>query len=70
MTKIQENLIAVAVAIVLCFGLSAMSGCGVAQQGEAAMTGYANVCVDGVNYIQFRNGASVKYNVDGSIQTC
>jgi hypothetical protein len=33
------------------------------------MNGYAEVCIDGVIYLQFPSGATVKYNRDGSIAT-
>ena len=36
----------------------------------AQYTGYSTICVDGVKYIQFISGASVKYTTDGSIEKC
>ncbi|TGK97352.1 hypothetical protein EHQ96_17720 [Leptospira levettii] len=45
-------------------------GCGSISRGCAKYFGYDEVCVDGVKYIQFTSGASVKYNPDGSIATC
>ncbi len=47
------------------------SGCGYIDRGIATVTGDgAEICVDGVNYLQFTSGVSVKYNKDGSIATC
>lgn len=40
------------------------------KRGLAKYTGYSTICVDGVKYIQFVSGASVKYNGDGSIEKC
>ena len=36
----------------------------------AALTGSAKSCIDGVEYLQFASGVTVKYNRDGSISTC
>lgn len=47
-----------------------LSGCGKFDRGVAKITGSAEVCVDGVRYLQFTSGASVKYNRDGTIATC
>lgn len=47
-----------------------LSGCGKFDRGVAKWTGSAEVCVDGVRYLQFTSGASVKYNRDGTIATC
>ena len=47
-----------------------LAGCGKFDRGVAKITGSAQVCVDGVLYLQFTSGASVKYNRDGTIATC
>ncbi len=44
--------------------------CGGFGRFEAWTTGKSELCVDGVKYIQFTSGASVKYNADGSIALC
>lgn len=31
---------------------------------------YPQICIEGVSYIQFPSGASVKYLPDGNIATC
>jgi hypothetical protein len=54
-----------AVTVALC-----ISGCGKFDRGVAKITGSAEVCVDGVLYLQFTSGATVKYNRDGTIATC
>jgi len=40
------------------------------NQTIAGIKGYSTVCIDGVNYLQFPSGASVKFNPDGKISTC
>lgn len=47
-----------------------LSSCGVVDRGVAQLTGTANVCVDGVQYLQFPSGVTVKYSPDGKIKTC
>jgi hypothetical protein len=37
---------------------------------KAEILGHSVVCVDGVNYLQFSTGATVKLNKDGSVSTC
>lgn len=46
------------------------SGCGWFGREWAKTTGKAESCIDGVVYIQFASGVSVKYNRDGSIKNC
>lgn len=48
----------------------ALTGCGRFERFEAGVTGYARMCVDGVEYLQFTSGASVAYTPDGKIKTC
>ncbi|MGV3665419.1 MAG: hypothetical protein ACO1NV_04760 [Leptospira bouyouniensis] len=55
---------------ILLFFTLFLLGCGTISRGCAKYFGYDEVCVDGVKYIQFTSGASVKYNPDGSIATC
>jgi hypothetical protein len=47
-----------------------LSGCGAFERSVAFLNSYSKICVDGVEYIQFTSGASVSYNVDGSIKVC
>ena len=48
-----------------------MVGCGKLDRFVAGITGDATeACVNGVAYLQFTSGATVKYNRDGSIATC
>ncbi len=53
----------------LAIGLIA-TGCGQVSRMKAHYTGYDVVCVDGVFYLQFPSGVTVKYAPDGSIVTC
>ena len=59
---------------ILVFGtliaLAAFLGSGYLKRQVALYTGYSTICVDGVRYIQFTSGASVKYNTDGTIVRC
>ncbi len=55
------------VAIGLLFTLAA---CGRIDRNIAIFTGSSELCVDGVRYLQFSSGASVKYTRDGKIATC
>ena len=48
-----------------------LSGCGKLDRLFVAITGDASeTCHDGVTYLQFTSGASVKYNADGTIAKC
>jgi hypothetical protein len=47
-----------------------LAGCGKAGRLEAKLTGYSERCIDGVVYLQFTSGATVKYNTDGTVTTC
>lgn len=47
-----------------------LTGCGWADRVAATATGYARVCVDGVEYIQFTSGATVAYTPDGKVKLC
>ena len=48
-----------------------LSGCGKLDRLFVAITGDASeTCHDGVAYLQFTSGASVKYNTDGTIAKC
>jgi hypothetical protein len=48
-----------------------LSGCGAIDRFVAKVTGDGSeTCHDGVIYLQFTSGVSVKYNQDGSISTC
>lgn len=51
--------------------LFSVAGCGQTDRALAYATGNAQEsCVDGVLYLQFTSGASVKYLPDGKIATC
>lgn len=41
--------------------------CGNFNKAKAGIVGYSEVTVDGVVYIQFPSGVTVKYNSDGTI---
>lgn len=48
-----------------------LTGCGAFDRWTARMTGSgAETCQDGVIYLQFTSGVSVKYNQNGTIATC
>jgi hypothetical protein len=56
--------------VVIALTALALTGCGTMARGCAGVTGSAEVCHDGVVYIQFTSGATVKYNADGTIARC
>lgn len=56
--------------ISLLFVAVLLSGCGVFDRMGAGLTGYTTSCVDGVKYLQFPSGVTVKYNQNGTIATC
>lgn len=48
-----------------------MTGCGWLDRKVASVTGGASeACVDGVLYLQFTSGATVKYNRNGTVALC
>ena len=58
------------IAFILATGLL-FSGCGAIDREVSKVTGKGSeTCQDGVIYLQFTSGATVKYNQDGSIATC
>ena len=48
----------------------ALTACGAVDHGVARLTGHSVSCVDGVEYIQFTSGVTVKYKQDGTVSTC
>lgn len=54
---------------VIAVSLVLMS-CGNFDRHVANITGSSESCIDGVRYIQFPSGASVKYTREGRIATC
>lgn len=55
------------ITLAICLSLV---GCGNFDRRVANITGSSESCIDGVKYIQFPSGASVKYTRDGRIATC
>ena len=49
---------------------SLLTACGAVDRGVASLTGHSVSCVDGVEYIQFTSGVTVKYKQDGTVSTC
>lgn len=47
-----------------------LAGCGSVDRSIAKLTGSAETCIDGVRYIQFTSGVTVKYTPDGKVATC
>jgi hypothetical protein len=62
------------IAMIVLLGLGVtltFNGCGAIQRETAKWTGDGSeTCHDGVMYLQFTSGVSVKYNKDSSIATC
>mgnify|MGYP007100071959 CR=1 FL=1 len=57
------------IVILLALCLSII-GCGKIGKTVAGLTGSYESCIDGVSYLQFTSGVTVKYLPDGSIATC
>lgn len=56
--------------LILIVACIALTGCGSWGRLSATVTGHSEACIDGVIYLQFASGATVKYNRDGTIATC
>lgn len=57
--------------IILVIGVISVTGCGVVERMFAGVVGGgASTCFRGVMYVQFTSGASVAYNLDGSVKAC
>ena len=56
--------------ILVLFIALTLNGCGWLSRKVAVFTDYSEICVDNVQYLQFTSGASVAYNVDGTVKTC
>lgn len=56
--------------IIVCVLILMFTGCGRYERAVAAATGYSEICVDGVVYLQFTSGATAKLNRDGSVVNC
>lgn len=64
----MENNMKYAIAVMLVLTLS---GCGYFEQFVGGVTGGVyETCVDGVAYLQFNSGVSVKYLPDSKVVTC
>ena len=48
----------------------ALAACGAADRFGATITGSSVSCIDGVEYVQFTSGVTVKYKQDGKVSTC
>lgn len=47
-----------------------LTGCGRTDLIGANLSGYSQICVNGVSYLQFSSGASVEYTPEGKVKTC
>lgn len=56
--------------ITMCLVALTLTGCGMWDRTKAHYIGAADICHDGVMYVQFTSGASVKYDQNGKIVTC
>lgn len=50
--------------------LLTLTACGSMERAVAHYTGYSEMCVDGVTYIQFTSGATVKVDRTGKPVAC
>lgn len=51
---------------VMFVSLFLLSACGWVNRGTAQLTGSSESCVDGVKYLQFASGVTVKYEVSSA----
>jgi len=58
--------------LICAAALAALSvaACGQMDRSMANLTGHSEQCIDGVKYVQFSSGASVKYKKDSTVETC
>jgi len=56
--------------ILIALLIVSLSGCGAADRFNAVATGYAEMCIDGVTYIQFASGGTVKVDITGKPVPC
>ena len=64
------GMLTIAIGILLSvFHILLLSGCGRFEKIKANVVGSSEIVVDGVVYLQFPSGVTVKYNRDGSIVT-
>lgn len=56
--------------LLLILAMFFLTGCGRFGRFWAGLTGEYESCVDGVTYLQFSSGVTVKYQPDGKIATC
>ena len=56
--------------LVIMSAASVLTSCGKLDRGIAHITGHSEMCIDGVKYIQFSSGATVKLDRDGKPVPC
>ena len=56
--------------VILAMMTVTLCGCGSWNRTVAHYTGHSEVCVKGVEYVQFPSGASVEYDRNGKVVTC
>ena len=66
----NKVILVVVAVLVLGFLLAFTVNQGKFHRAVADRLGSSEICVDGVRYLQFPSGATVKYNKNGTIATC
>lgn len=66
----MKILIPLVVVILAIFALFYSLNEGRINMKVAEIRGHSETCIDGVKYLQFPSGATVKYNKDGRIALC
>ena len=56
--------------VLLAMAVISLSACGKVDRLDAAITGYAKVCIDHVTYLQFTSGAAVQVDQTGKPMVC
>lgn len=71
MTRAGKHFAGLALVALLVFlTMMATFGCGRVSRTRAAWSGYDQVCIGGVVYLQFTSGVSVKYDTEGRVVLC
>ena len=63
----SPRLMTIIVGVLAVLGLS---GCGVAHNVDANVTGYSEQCIKGVMYLDVGTGVTPELKPDGTVQTC
>lgn len=70
MNNFNRNVIGTGLMVIILLGTYLFFTSGYWKRKWAVYAGYSVQCIDGVKYVQFISGGTVKYKPDGTIDTC